>query len=68
MCNHTEMVITIRRCVVNPSKPSTTNYVYVATVAFPGGAVGIYAHDNDVSLARLLHNRIIDAAGSIRLS
>lgn len=70
MNDYTEIVITIRRCVINKpeGEGGTSQCVYVALIEYPGGHVGVHVHEDDQSLARLVHNRIIDEAGSIRLS
>lgn len=68
MSDYTEIVITIRRCVINKPEGKAGTCVYVALIEYPGGHVGVHVHEDDQSLARLVHNQIIDEAGSIRLS
>lgn len=70
MSDYTEIIITIRRCVIKKpeGQGGASQYVYVALIEYPGGRVGVHVHEDDQSLARLVHNRIIDEAGDIRLS
>jgi hypothetical protein len=65
MTKHTEITITIHRCIVRTGPKDS---VYVAIVEYPNGYVSVEAHDNDISLAQSVHNGIIQHAGGIRLT
>lgn len=57
--------ITIRRTVVKTNDPAIRMHVYVLIMDWSDGSQTVEVHDNDITLARSMHNGIIDNASSI---